>query len=302
MSTFRKTLPPLDSLIFFQHVAKHGSFSKAAKDLFVTQAAASKRVQRLEDWLGTQLFDRNGRRITLNSAGKTLAADVELALEFLERSVAKVKTPEEPVIRIAAVSSISMFWLYDRIKQFSLSEHACHVNISSSDDMSKLTDEENDLAIVYSNGTPSGWVGNQVLSGDLAPAAPPGIAQEAIEAGAFTQNWDLERSPPLLEYTNLTPDWINWAIWLKRMKLPSIEELKHIQCASYGQSVGRSLTGHGILLANLELQKPELASGRLVRIGDLQLTPRKSYYLCYKNNGMLSPAARTLFDFLVTGS
>ncbi|MFE0014107.1 LysR family transcriptional regulator [Mesorhizobium sp. NPDC059054] len=298
MKSIRKNLPPLDSLIFFLSVAKHGSFTAAASALFVTQAAASKRVQRLEEWLGTPLFDRVGRGISLNSSGRTLARDVELALDFLERSVAMAKTPEQPTVHIAASGSISMFWLYERLKQFSLSENACHVSVTTSDELAKLTDDSHDLTIIYNENPMPGWTGVKIVAGELAPAATPEVARQADAAGAFTDGWDTKNSPPILEYSNLTPDWINWAVWLKRMKLPEIGLLKVTKCAGYAQSVGRGLAGHGILLANLELQKPELASGRLVRIGQMQLSPKESYYLCYKSSKELSPSALALFEFL----
>ena len=109
MKSFRKSLPPLDSLVFFHSVAKHGGFSAAARSLNVTQAAASKRVRRLEEWLGAPLFDRIGRSVALNEAGRSLATDVELALDFIERSVAKIKAPSQPIVRIAANGSILCF-------------------------------------------------------------------------------------------------------------------------------------------------------------------------------------------------
>ena len=113
MKSYRKSLPPLDSLLFFNAVANNRSLNSAAEELFVTQAAVSKRIQRFEEWLGTPLFSRDGRkpsRSPKQAAG--LAADVEIALDFLERAIDKVKAPEQPVVRIAANAAVSMFWLY----------------------------------------------------------------------------------------------------------------------------------------------------------------------------------------------
>lgn len=298
MKNYRKNLPPLDTLIFFQAAAHFGSFSAAAREMRVTQAAVSKRVQRLEDWLGVAVFDRRGRHIELNAVGRLLADDVNLALEFLQRTVKQLKSAEPATVQIAATSSMSIFWLQDRLRDFALSEAACHVNVTTSDDMSILTSSGNDLTIVYSKGPPLGWSGIRVMAGVLAPAATADIAQMAEQAEVFTERWQPANSPVLLEIPNITPDWINWTIWLRRLKLPAIDQWPVTQCASFGQSVGRALQGQGILLANLDMMRADLANGRLVQIGNRYLQPQEAYYLCYQSDKPLSPSAKRLLDFL----
>jgi DNA-binding transcriptional LysR family regulator len=62
----------LAALQAFVEVAEHNSFSEAAEALYLTQPAVSKRVAQLESELGTRLFDRIGRRVSLSSAGTLL--------------------------------------------------------------------------------------------------------------------------------------------------------------------------------------------------------------------------------------
>ena len=62
----------ISSLQAFIAVARNESFSKASEQLFVTQPAISKRVAALEEELGTQLFNRIARQISLTEAGKQL--------------------------------------------------------------------------------------------------------------------------------------------------------------------------------------------------------------------------------------
>jgi hypothetical protein len=54
-----RKLPPLNAVRAFEAAARHVSFSKAAKELFVTHGAISKQVSLLETWLGVSLFKRN---------------------------------------------------------------------------------------------------------------------------------------------------------------------------------------------------------------------------------------------------
>jgi len=68
----------------FLAVAEHGSFSRAADALFLTQPAVSKRISALEDELRTPLFDRMGRSVRLTEAGETLLPHARRVLGELE--------------------------------------------------------------------------------------------------------------------------------------------------------------------------------------------------------------------------
>ena len=299
MKNYRKSLPPLDNLLFFHAAARNKSLALAAEELFVTQAAVSKRIHRFEEWLGAPLFTRQGRNLEITQVGKALASDVEIGLDFLDRAIEKVKAPEQPVIRIAANAALSMFWLYSRLKSFSLSEVACNVSVVTTDYTSELLSDTHDLALVYCDGNISGWDCVSVVGGELIPAAAPEIAEQAELAGMFSNEQAVDNLPPILEYINLTPDWINWQIWLKRVGLPEVSKWNTVKCSSYVQSIGKALDGEGIALVNVPMMKEELDSGALVKIGTQGLVPKRSYHLCHKQNVGLSQNAKDLFEFLV---
>lgn len=74
----------------FLTVAEHGSFSKAADYLYITQPAISKRVATLEQQLGSKLFDRIGRKVFLNEAGRAL-------LPIAQRIILDVKESQKVI-------------------------------------------------------------------------------------------------------------------------------------------------------------------------------------------------------------
>ena len=74
----------------FIAVSEHGTFSKAAESLYITQPAISKRIALLESQLGSQLFDRIGKRIMLNEAGNAL-------LPIAERILLEVKESQRVI-------------------------------------------------------------------------------------------------------------------------------------------------------------------------------------------------------------
>ena len=70
------SLPPLDSLRFFDAAARHQSFVRAAEELDVTPAAVAHRIRTLEEHLRAPLFDRFHRGVRLNRRGRRYHADI----------------------------------------------------------------------------------------------------------------------------------------------------------------------------------------------------------------------------------
>lgn len=151
MDSRRKSLPPLDTLVFFEAALRAGSFSAAASELYVSQAAVSKRIKQLENWLGAELFERGARSLTPTQAGAQLADPVAMALDYLQGALTQVRSPTSPTLRIAANSAVSVFWLFKRLKSFALSPASCPIETIIKDDPRELLSETNDIAIVYAD-------------------------------------------------------------------------------------------------------------------------------------------------------
>ncbi|MGF6391332.1 LysR family transcriptional regulator [Pseudomonas plecoglossicida] len=78
---YRRIIPSMTALLEFEAVARHGSFTLAAQELGVTQAAVSKQVRQLEENIGAQLFQRLHRSIRLTCEGQALFAVVSDSLQ-----------------------------------------------------------------------------------------------------------------------------------------------------------------------------------------------------------------------------
>ena len=83
-------LPPLNALRTFEAAARHLSFTKAADELFVTQAAVSHQIRTLEEHLGTPLFRRMNRALMLTDEGQALLPAVREAFDRLSAGVRRV--------------------------------------------------------------------------------------------------------------------------------------------------------------------------------------------------------------------
>jgi len=100
-----------NSLHAFVTVAKLGSFSLAAEQLFITQSAVSKRISLLEEQLESRLFDRIGRKVTLTEPGRMLlpkAQKILLELKDAKRSLSNLSGQVSGTLSIAASHHISL--------------------------------------------------------------------------------------------------------------------------------------------------------------------------------------------------
>src|SRR5258708_23505191 len=82
-----RALPPLETFRFFEAAARHLNFTRAAEEMHVTHGAVSQRIKRLEEHLGTHLFQRSGRRMLLTDAGHRLLERVRSAISEIAAGV-----------------------------------------------------------------------------------------------------------------------------------------------------------------------------------------------------------------------
>jgi DNA-binding transcriptional LysR family regulator len=120
----------------FVLVAQSGSFSQAAEKLHLTQPAVSKRIALLEEQLGSDLFDRIGRNITLTEAGHALlphARSVQHELEAAQQSVRDLAGGVSGQLRLATSHHIGLHRLPPVLSAFSKAFPAVHIDIDFMD-------------------------------------------------------------------------------------------------------------------------------------------------------------------------
>jgi DNA-binding transcriptional LysR family regulator len=126
----------IQNLKAFLLVAENGSFSQAAEKLHLTQPAVSKRVALLEEQLGTELFDRIGRVISLTEAGQALlphAKSVQRELDAAERSVRDLSGDVAGQLRLATSHHIGLHRLPPVLSGFSRDFPAVQIDIDFMD-------------------------------------------------------------------------------------------------------------------------------------------------------------------------
>jgi len=292
MYNLRKTLPPLDTLVFFEAAMRHQSFTEAAEELYVTQAAVSKRIRQLEEWLGVDLFERAGRRLVPTEAGTYLADKAGMTLDYLDQALRAIKVPSRPVVRIASVTALAAFWLQPKLKEFALSDEACLFNLSTLDDLGDLLRPDHDLVVLHGDGRFAGWQSELLFQEIVVPVGAPAVI-------AAVQSEEEAGRPPLLHYPRVAPNWIDWAGWIQRSGRSEFRSWPAQSCASYNQSIGRALKGQGLALGALPLLRQEIAAGDLEPLNRGELATGKGYYIAWPDTRPLSGEAERLKSALL---
>ncbi len=103
----------------FDAAARHGSFTKAAAELCITQGAVSQQVKQLEDWLRRPLFLRTPRALVPTPEGKWLAVVLRESFDAIESTLAQMRQPAEAATATLSCSpSFAMSWLTPRLGDF----------------------------------------------------------------------------------------------------------------------------------------------------------------------------------------
>ena len=142
---------------YFLAVAKHGSFTKAANSLYVSQPALSQQIKQLEETLGAALFDRSGRKVRLTDAGEVYADYAQRALQDLaegKRAIHDVKNLSCGALRVAITPTFTTYLIGPLIKVFN--QRYPNVTLSvqemSQERMEKqLLEDEFDLGIAFAD-------------------------------------------------------------------------------------------------------------------------------------------------------
>ena len=107
-------LPTVKQLRYLIELEKHGHFGKAAEACFVSQSAFSVAIRELESTLGTQLFDRTNKRVTITAMGQEIVVQARLVIRDLEALMDMAQVSSEPLsgkLRLGVIPTISPFLL-----------------------------------------------------------------------------------------------------------------------------------------------------------------------------------------------
>ncbi|AWX13704.1 transcriptional regulator [Mergibacter septicus] len=284
-----KRLPSLNALKAFEAAARHLSFTKAAEELFVTQAAVSHQIKTLEDFFGFPLFSRKNRTIELTELGKNYFFDVQNLLQKLAIVTDNLKQlNQQKTLSINLPQTFGTQWLVPRLSEFNQLYPEINVKINGLANDEEGLSEDTDIAIYYGKGN---WRGLKAerLSEDrlLILASPKLLAEKPI-----LQPKDLAQHTLLHVHSR-----DNWRQVLAYLEVE--KDLQHSPLFSHTfMALQAAIHKQGVILANQILAVQEIDNGNLVEVLHLEIKDPKAFYLVYRQNRKNDPTLIAFRDWI----
>lgn len=285
-------LPPLAAIRVFEAVARHLSFTKAAEELGMTQAAASYQIKLLEERVGSPLFLRRPRQIVLTEAGQRMAPAVSEAFALLSGAYAAARSGADGVLSVSTLLTFASNWLARNLGSFQVAHPSLAVRLDTSNRVVDFAREDIDIAIRSGGGTWPGVEVHKLFNADFTPVLSPRLA---ASIGGVREPADLLRLPIL------DPGDIWWRDWFIAAGLP-VEELAKRPGSSMGAQAyeaNAAIAGQGVAIVTRALFEAELADGRLIQPFDLVGDDGHAYWLVYPQARRNVPKIRAFRDWIL---
>jgi len=291
----RRQLPLLSTLLAFEAAGRLASFTKAAGEMNISQAAVSKQIKQLEEHIGARLFTRRHRAVELTAEGREFLHTTVKALTHLRDATLELKAAEAPArLCVAVDESVGYLWLMARLPQLLALMPQTTFHFVVSDMEPRLLAGDVDVAMLHGDNTWPLHDGRLLFREEVFPVCHPDLAAQLgpIEAPA-----DLLRGRLIdLEDDNWT--WINWRIWLTDhgVSLPATH--RALTFGSYPLVLEAARKGLGLALAWRNLIEDDLATGTLVRPIEAEVQTRFGYFLVWPKSRAPSPHALSFMNWV----
>ncbi len=267
-----RRLPPLNSLKNFEAAGRLLSFTRAAHELNVTQAAVSHQIKLIEGYLDVTLFVRTPRKLVLTEQGRALLPDIIEAFDKLSNAIGAVRQePSSKMISVRLAPSFAAKWLSPRLKYFWLQHPEIDLCLYHANPAVEFDREEIDIAVTYGKGDWPGVVADPILSLDFYPVCTP----------AFMTNDRPLSNIDNLRYYSLLHDanYECWSDWLKLAKIEGINANKGTIIDDTNVLIQAAVDGQGVALGSTTFVQDLLDSGKLVKPFDITLVNEFAYYV-----------------------
>lgn len=284
-------IPPLASLRAFEAVARHLSFTRAAEELGMTQAAVSYQIRMLEERLGAPLFLRKPREVVLTETGTLFARPTIDAFEILREAYADPASDSVSTLSISTVPTLAGAWLSQRLGKFQMNNPDLAVRLDTSDTLVDFAREDISVAIRAGSGDWTGLTAQRLMDVEYTPMLSPELAKKH----------DLREPADLLKLPLLDRADRNWAVWMRQAGVDFWESAPKpgLTLTTDLHEARAALAGYGVALLTPRFFRFELATGGLIQPFPLIAKNGRSYWLVYPPGRRNRPAIRKFRAFLL---
>jgi LysR family transcriptional regulator, glycine cleavage system transcriptional activator len=286
-----RRLPPLNALRAFEAAARHLSFTKAADELAVTQAAISHQVKGLEDRLGVALFRRANRALVLTEVGQAYLPALRDAFDAIDAATARILQKDKAgTITVTTMPSFGAAWLVRRLGAFRALHPDIDVRLLTVERLVDFAREDVDIGIRFGVGSWPGLKAERLLTEDMFPMCSPALLKEK----------KLEKPEDLRHHTLLHDDMeTDWRRWLVAAGVKGIDPNRGLHFTNSSMLLQAAVEGQGVALGRSALASGYLAAGQLVKPFELKLPVDAAYYVVYPAAYAQRPKVMAFRDWLM---
>lgn len=285
---------PLSAIRVFEAAARLLSFTRAADELGMTQAAVSWQVKALERRLDQALFRRLPREVALTPAGERLARAATDAMTSLRAALSDISDSGAGVLTITTLQTFAIQWLAPRLGAFQVAHPEIAVRLDSANHVVDLMRGEADVAVRSSRGNGE-WPGLESIL--LFPAAQTVLATPAAMAamGSDPQPRDLLS----VERIGSDAEWSAWFVNAGVEAPGAAPAAPRITADNQVLEVAAAVANGAVAIGSPVMFAPDIASGRLVQPFEVYITDVGGYFLVYPKDRRRARKIAAFRDWLL---
>jgi LysR family glycine cleavage system transcriptional activator len=290
-----KRLRHIALLRCFDAAARHQSYSLAADELSITQAAVSQQIRNLEEHLNVKLFSRQGRSMRLTKPGNTLSESVSKAFSELSLGFDRIQVePESGVLTVTASPSFCSRWLVPRLWKFSGLHPGVQVRALASAQYEDVRHSDIDVAIRQGEKQIDNVHQETLFIDPVFPICSPRVFEEEqlTSPEKINQCW-------LVEAIGVGRTGFSWKDWFELAGVPVDPKCYNwMEVTTWEMGINAVLSGHGVFLTSGCMAQDLIDSGALVKPFDIQIEPGLKFSLLYDEESPRIARIKVFTDWL----
>ena len=286
----------MSALIHFEAAARLSSFTNAARELNVTQAAVSRQIRALESELGFKLFRRGHRSIELTSQGVVLSKTMSKALSEIAQTLDDLSPApqDKEELVISALVAFSNLWLAPKLSSFCSRYPHLKVRVITQDREISLVDGTIDVALRFGNGLWPDGVSTLLFHDEVFPVCSPSYIEKHGEPPTAAHFPDHR----LIAYEQAARDWVDWDDWLSTCGYSGPSIKVDAWYSYYTDAVSAALDGQGIILGWRALIEKQLATGNLKALTTDRIRTSSAHFAVLSRVSSDKPGALAFIEWL----
>jgi len=284
-------------LLVFEAAARTGSFTRAAHELNVQQPAVSAAIKQLETSLGTRLFARAHRSVTLTHAGERLYNDVSAAFDRIYQTAAMLsQRAAQSHVTLSASTAFAHYWMVPRLARFHSVHPDIDLRLQTSEREPDIGPDGISLAIRRGTGDWPGCESHLIAPEVIAPIAAPRVNAAAVNLRSVENL--LNQS--LIHLEEPIRDRPGWADFFTHWKVPYSEPKTGLRLNDYALVLQAAIAGEGFAFGWQHVTDHLIAQGLLVARTEWAWETGQGFYLVWSNSTPLSAQAGKVRDWLAS--